>query len=72
LTVNQVLEIMLRWLESRNWEKALLDVIPKRKFLELQDQKGEANDDQSESMEALEHRDSTDCDGEGAEASEEQ
>lgn len=69
MTVNQVLEIMLRWLESRSWEKALLDVIPKRKFPELQDQKGEANDDQGESIEALERHNSTD--GEGAEDSEE-
>jgi len=37
LTVNQVLEIMLRWLESRDWEKALISVIPKRKLPELQE-----------------------------------
>jgi tRNA (guanine9-N1)-methyltransferase len=69
LTVNQVLEIMLRWLEARNWEKALLDVIPKRKFPELQDQKREGNDNQSESTEALEPHDSTDYDGEGGDDS---
>ena len=34
LTVNQVLEIMLRWLEIKDWEKAFLSVIPKRKLQE--------------------------------------
>lgn len=32
MTVNQVLEIMLRWLEVNDWEKAFLSVIPKRKL----------------------------------------
>jgi tRNA (guanine9-N1)-methyltransferase len=41
LTVNQVLEIMLRWLEVRDWEKAFLSVIPKRKLVEGQDEKEE-------------------------------
>lgn len=36
LTVNQVLEIMLRWLVSEEWEKAFMDVIPKRKLPETQ------------------------------------
>jgi tRNA (guanine9-N1)-methyltransferase len=36
LTVNQVLEIMLRWLVSQDWEKAFMDVIPKRKLPEAQ------------------------------------
>jgi len=34
LTVNQVLEIMLRWLEIKDWERAFLSVIPKRKLQE--------------------------------------
>jgi len=42
LTVNQVLEIMLRWLENEDWEKAFMDVIPKRKFPEMQDSEGVA------------------------------
>lgn len=41
MTVNQVLEIMLRWLEVKDWEKAFLSVIPKRKLVEGQDEKEE-------------------------------
>jgi tRNA (guanine9-N1)-methyltransferase len=36
LTVNQVLEIMLRWLEFQDWEMAFMSVIPKRKLPEAQ------------------------------------
>jgi len=32
LTTNQVVEIMIRWLECRDWEKAFLEVIPRRKM----------------------------------------
>ncbi|KAH9927300.1 guanine-1-methyltransferase-domain-containing protein [Fomitopsis serialis] len=32
LTVNQTFEILLKWVETRNWEEALEAVIPKRKF----------------------------------------
>ena len=39
LTVNQVLEIMLRWLEKGDWEKAFMDVIPKRKLKEAPEAK---------------------------------
>ncbi|KAF5393037.1 hypothetical protein D9757_001194 [Collybiopsis confluens] len=34
LTVNQVFEIMLKWVETKNWEEAFNCIIPKRKFLE--------------------------------------
>ncbi|KAI8968664.1 guanine-1-methyltransferase-domain-containing protein [Pilobolus umbonatus] len=34
LTVNQVCEIMLKWLEYNDWEKAFMDVIPGRKLKE--------------------------------------
>ncbi|KIJ22746.1 hypothetical protein M422DRAFT_134047, partial [Sphaerobolus stellatus SS14] len=32
LTVNQVFDILLQWVETRDWEKALYSVMPKRKF----------------------------------------
>ena len=48
LTVNQVVEIMLRWLEYRDWGKAFMEVIPKRKGGTLKsalvDNENEAND----------------------------
>lgn len=35
LTTNQVVEIMLSWLETRDWEKAFLKTIPRRKMAVL-------------------------------------
>ncbi|KAI9263279.1 guanine-1-methyltransferase-domain-containing protein, partial [Phascolomyces articulosus] len=32
LTVNHVYEIMIKWLETRDWEKAFLEIIPGRKL----------------------------------------
>jgi len=34
LTVNQVFEIMLKWVETRDWELAFNSIIPKRKFVD--------------------------------------
>ena len=66
LTINQVLEIMLQWLESQDWEKAFMHVIPKRKLPEVQQGKGNGsgNDNGMEEQEAsgLEDEDSSDPD----------
>lgn len=32
LTVNQVFEILVKWVETRDWELAMQSIIPKRKF----------------------------------------
>jgi hypothetical protein len=32
LTVNQCFEILVKWVETKDWEEALYTVIPKRKF----------------------------------------
>ncbi|KAI9483384.1 MAG: guanine-1-methyltransferase-domain-containing protein [Benjaminiella poitrasii] len=36
LTVNQVCEIMLKWLEFNDWQKAFMEVIPERKLKDVE------------------------------------
>ncbi|KAI8607278.1 guanine-1-methyltransferase-domain-containing protein [Chytriomyces sp. MP71] len=47
LTVNQVLEIMLRYLETKDWKEAFLHVIPQRKINEKPRKKGQKWDNQA-------------------------
>lgn len=46
LTVNQAFEILVKWVETRDWEQALYSVIPKRKH--DQDGQDDPNDDETE------------------------
>lgn len=44
---NQVFDILLQWIEHRDWERALLAVMPKRKFSQTT-KKGETSVQQEE------------------------
>ncbi|KAI8641708.1 guanine-1-methyltransferase-domain-containing protein [Parasitella parasitica] len=56
LTVNQVVEIMVKWLDCRDWEKAFMEVIPERKLKDstLINQQGDNSDDEDEDDEQQE------------------
>jgi tRNA (guanine9-N1)-methyltransferase len=65
LATNHVVEIMIRWLESGDWAKAFLEVIPKRKGGKLRGEAGEqsvADEDESRLEEEDEDGDAADCD----------
>jgi tRNA (guanine9-N1)-methyltransferase len=40
--VNQVFEILLKWVEGRDWEKAFYEVIPQRKFAVVNSKEAES------------------------------
>ncbi|KAH9006863.1 guanine-1-methyltransferase-domain-containing protein [Lactarius hatsudake] len=44
LTVNQVFEVLVKWVETRDWELSLYAVIPKRKFQEGGAHEGSTNE----------------------------
>jgi len=44
LTVNQVFEILEKWVETRDWELSLYAVIPKRKFQDGSAHEGSTNE----------------------------
>ncbi|KAI8147989.1 guanine-1-methyltransferase-domain-containing protein [Fennellomyces sp. T-0311] len=66
LTVNHVYEIMIKWLDNRDWEKAFLEVIPGRK---LKDSKrlGESEAESDEKEPVVEDKTTDKADPKGEE-----
>jgi tRNA (guanine9-N1)-methyltransferase len=62
--VNQVFEILVKWVETRSWEEALYSVIPKRKFV---DNGNTQKDDNGEGEELDDDEDEVDESGRKAE-----
>ncbi|KAN0131352.1 tRNA (Guanine-1)-methyltransferase domain containing protein [Lactarius tabidus] len=59
LTVNQVFEILVKWVETRDWELSLYAVIPKRKFQDGSVHEGSTNEKSIGSTAAAETQDET-------------
>jgi len=57
LTVNQVLEIMLQWLETKDWETAFRAIIPARKLPEGKQEKAVLTDGMENGKEVIESED---------------
>ena len=57
LTVNQVLEIMLQWLETKDWETAFRAIIPARKLPEGKQDKPVLADGMENGKEVIESED---------------
>jgi tRNA (guanine9-N1)-methyltransferase len=53
LTVNQVFEILVKWVETRDWELSLYAVIPKRKFQDGSAHEGSTNEKHIDSTAAV-------------------
>ncbi|KAI0658568.1 guanine-1-methyltransferase-domain-containing protein [Cubamyces menziesii] len=68
LTVNQTFEILLKWVETRDWEQALYSVIPKRKFNSNGRRRGGAGS--SKGAESTDEDERSDNEGEDVDAAE--
>ena len=65
LATNHVAEIMLRWLEFRDWGKAFMDVVPKRKGGVLKEKGGGVDDEIGEGDPEADGEEAPEADGEG-------